>query len=103
MLPLIPKAVDRFQIVSIDALQQRQHAGLEEVVQAVARPRIEEFLKVLAPHIEGDAEVEEEAGRAVLEQDLVAADLTAAAVEVEFRHGKVQPAIQFRSTIAYKL
>ena len=73
-------------VLAIDAGYLGEEACGEEVSYAVALAGLEELAEVEAALFEAHAEVEEDPGVAVLEEDLVAAYLVYSAVECEGDH-----------------
>src|SRR2546428_2967089 len=71
----LPDAAGRIlEVGAVDAAQGRQQAHLNQVDQAGAGARDQEFFEVTVPGLEGRAEIEEDGGVAVFEQDLIASD-----------------------------
>src|SRR2546422_7743973 len=81
----LPDAAGRIlEVGAVDAAQGRQQAHLDQVDQAGAGARDQEFFEVTVPGLEGRAEIEEDGGVAVFEQDLIAADRFRAVVDGDY-------------------
>ena len=88
-----PEVIIGDKVLAVDAFQGWEQFHFQEVQQAHAGAWFEVFLEEQVSSAEGGAEVESEAGIAILQNDLIAPDLVDASVTGYGNHGLAFPGV----------